>query len=60
MAGSFSDFKKRCYDNYNNRAMHHHVFDKKLLFEMFDFLSLKIIDFQETPNDLYIIGMKHF
>jgi len=59
-AGSFSDFEKRCYDNYNNRAMHHHVFDKKLLHQMFDFLSLKIVDFQESPNELFIIGMNQF
>jgi len=60
LAGSFSDFEKRCYDNYQNRAIHHHVFDKNLLFDIFNFLSIKIIDFQETPNDFFIIGMKQF
>jgi SAM-dependent methyltransferase len=60
LAGSFSDFEKRCYDNYQNRAMHHHVYDKELLYEMFIYLSIEIIDFQETPNDFFIIGMKKY
>ena len=60
LAGSFSVFEKRCFDNYQNRAMHHHVYNKELLYEMFSYLKIEIIDFQETPNDFFIIGMKKF
>lgn len=58
LAGSFANFKIRCLNNHKNRAMHHHVFDKFLLYQIFDYLDLNIVDFQETTNDIFIVGTK--
>ena len=55
---SFSNFKERCLNNFKNRAMHHHVFSKELLKEIFEYCNFRELDFEESTNDLFIIGVK--
>ena len=38
-AGTFEQFKKRSLDNYNNRCLHHYVYNQQLLKEICDFLE---------------------
>ena len=39
-AGSFLNFCERSLKNFDNRCLHHHVFNKLLILEMFQFLHL--------------------
>jgi predicted SAM-dependent methyltransferase len=41
-AGSFADFKIRSENNFENRCLHHHVFDTALLEAIFDWMNLRI------------------
>lgn len=53
------DFPSRCLDNINNRCLHHHIFDTKLLRETFTHLNLEILstDFS-PPYHQIILGIK--
>lgn len=42
-AGTKEQFRKRCLDNYSNRAMHQHVFDTFAALEMVDHAKFSII-----------------
>ena len=42
-AGSFDQFRNRSLRNYENRCLHHHVFDPKLVEEMCAHIDLRII-----------------
>ena len=57
-AGNFDNFKKRSLDNFNNRTLHHHVFDLKLMQEMFDFLEMNVILKNDTNKDFIILATK--
>lgn len=58
-AGDFESFKRRSKDNFNNRTLHHHVFDTNLLIQLFNYLNVKIItlDFVK-PFHIIIMGQK--
>lgn len=49
-----SELLKRTEDNFNNRCLHHHVFNTPLAVQMADFLNLKICDIQHF-NPFHII-----
>ena len=58
-AGSKENFKKRSLDNFNNRCLHHHVFDFKLLEDIFKFFNIQKINCKLIkPNHQIIIGKK--
>lgn len=58
-AGNFTSFKKRSLQNFENRCLHHHVFDLDLLIKVFGYLNLKILDARkEAPFHLVILGQK--
>jgi SAM-dependent methyltransferase len=38
-AGTFLEFTKRCLDNYNNRCMHHYVYNDDLLLEICNYFN---------------------
>lgn len=57
-AGSFDEFKKRSLDNFNNRTLHHHVFDINLMRNMFDFLGMKVVQENTTDKDLLMLAVK--
>ncbi|MDD4521708.1 MAG: methyltransferase domain-containing protein [Methanosarcina sp.] len=40
---SLLDLKARALKNYENRAIHHHVFDLNLLYEIFQYLDIELI-----------------
>jgi SAM-dependent methyltransferase len=55
-AGDHDNFKRRSLMNYENRCLHHHVFDSDLVRRMCDFIDVKIIYETFTKTDLiYLI-----
>ena len=57
---SFNHFKERCNNNFENRAMHHHVYDLDLLNNIFTFLKIETILKHSTVFNHYIVGRKLF
>lgn len=53
---SAQEFRRRAEDNYNNRCLHHHVFDEELLAMIYDFFDVEIIQKGILFNNYYIIG----
>lgn len=56
-AGDRTMFKTRSENNFQNRALHHHVFNIDLLKQIFNFLNLEIIATYED-YEYFIIGKK--
>lgn len=60
LAGSFKDFKNRSLKNFENRCLHHHVFDANLVNEICDHLSMSIIEQTVTKDDwIFLIKVNH-
>ncbi len=57
-AGSFADFEKRSKDNFQNRSLHHHVFDIPLLEKMINYAGMQIIISHSSPTDHFIAALK--
>jgi len=57
-AGTLEDFKDRGMKNFEYRALHHHVFDMKLLKEICDYLNVQVLLENTTINDFYILARK--
>ncbi len=57
-SGGKEKFLQRAEKNFENRCLHHHVFDRKCLEELFENFNLKILEFAETYSDYWIIGKK--
>lgn len=57
-AGDIENFKKRSLDNYNNRALHHHVYDLNIMTQMVEYLGFKCILKNETYWDYVILASK--
>jgi SAM-dependent methyltransferase len=56
---TFLELKERSMKNYENRCLHHHVFNMELIKEIFEYLNIKIIE-QEfiRPCNLITLGQK--
>jgi SAM-dependent methyltransferase len=57
-AGTYEQFRIRSLDNFNNRCLHHHVFDLEILRKIFEYFKLKIIYEEKIYSDYIIIGKK--
>lgn len=57
-AGSRTQFIERCYKNYENRCLHHHVFSFELLEQMADYVGLYVIKKVKIYNDFCVILKK--
>lgn len=58
-AGSFEDFKARALNNFRNRCLHHHVFDKKLIKKTLLHLRLEILALDsDPPSNLIAMARK--
>ncbi len=56
---SFEFFRKRSLENFENRCLHHHVFDTELVVKVFDHLNLKILSADiALPHHIMVIGQK--
>jgi len=58
-AGNYDSFKVRSLDNFNNRTLHHHVFNLNLIGAIFAFLQMDIIHEIETEKDLFVLAIKN-
>ena len=57
-AGSLEQFRERSLKNFENRALHHHVFDINLLKEIFSYFKLEVLLTYEN-NEHIILGKKN-
>ncbi len=57
-AGTFARFKSRSLKNYENRALHHHIFDLNLLKQVFEYLQVKTVLTDTLYTDYIITGRK--
>ncbi|MDP2364393.1 MAG: methyltransferase domain-containing protein, partial [Ignavibacteria bacterium] len=58
-AGSLSQFKERSFNNFENRCLHHHVFDTYLTVKLIDFIKLQILSIEAlSPYHIIIIARK--
>lgn len=55
-AGGFEAFKERSVNNFQNRCLHHHVFSKDCLMQMYDYMNLSVIKFADIFNAYIILG----
>ena len=57
-AGNLVQFRERSLRNFENRALHHHVFDGDLIAELLAEMSLRILDISNTRTDYYALARK--
>ncbi len=58
-AGSFEEFKLRSLDNFNNRTLHHHVFDIPLMTKMLAHFEFDTLQTSVTRSNFYALGRKN-
>jgi len=57
-AGTIEQFRERSLKNFENRCLHHHVFDLNVLSEIYNYFKLSIVTKFEIDTDYVIIGVK--
>ena len=58
-AGSFGEFKERTLNNFQNRAVHQHVFDVDLVIKMLNYAGIQICNIEVCrPHRIVVIGKK--
>lgn len=57
-AGDHDNFKKRSLKNYENRCLHHHVYNIELLTQIYNYFNIQILITQNTDRDFIILGKK--
>ncbi len=57
-AGDPEAFRQRSMDNVKNRTLHHHVFDRELIGQIFKHAELEMVVQQETRTDPIALGVK--
>ena len=57
-AGDLEHFRQRSLKNFENRTLHHHVFDVRLIGEMLDHVGFEIADMTTTKTDFFALATK--
>jgi SAM-dependent methyltransferase len=57
-AGTIEHFKNRSLDNFNNRTLHHHVFNIDLMKKMLTHIGFNVIETIETRTDFFALALK--
>jgi SAM-dependent methyltransferase len=57
-AGNLINFRNRSINNFQNRCLHHHVFDLDLIQNIFSFLNIELLLYDNTRTDFIIAGRK--
>ncbi|WP_197518371.1 bifunctional 2-polyprenyl-6-hydroxyphenol methylase/3-demethylubiquinol 3-O-methyltransferase UbiG [Mycobacterium sp. E3198] len=57
-AGDLENFRRRSLKNFENRTLHHHVFDVPLIETMLDHVGFEILDMTTTRTDFFALGRK--
>jgi hypothetical protein len=58
LIGSPKDFLKRGQENYQNRCLHQHVFDSKVMQQIFKHFNLELVKSINIFTDYVVIGRK--
>lgn len=58
-AGDLKRFRERSLENFQNRTLHHHVFDVQLIEEMLDHVGFGILDMTTTRTDFFALARKN-
>ncbi|MCV7379966.1 hypothetical protein BST11_21650 [Mycobacterium alsense] len=57
-AGDLEHFRQRSLKNFENRTLHHHVFDVQLIEKMLDYVGFEILDLSTTRTDFFALSKK--
>lgn len=57
-AGTFEQFKERSLKNIENRCLHHHVFEPRILQQIYEYFDLDVMANLSFESDYIIIGRK--
>jgi SAM-dependent methyltransferase len=57
-AGGRRQFRKRSLKNLQNRTLHHHVFDVRVIEQMLECVGLGIVDVTTTRTDFFALAVK--
>ncbi|MCV7442343.1 class I SAM-dependent methyltransferase [Mycobacterium paraense] len=57
-AGDLEHFRQRSLKNFENRTLHHHVFDVPLIERMLDHVGFEILDVTTTRTDFFALSRK--
>jgi SAM-dependent methyltransferase len=57
-AGNLEEFRLRSLDNFNNRTLHHHVFDIPLMTKILEYYELEVVKTSITKEDFIALGRK--
>lgn len=57
-AGNLENFRNRSLDNFNNRTLHHHVFDLELMSSLLRYVGFECLHQQETRTDFFCLATK--
>ncbi len=57
-AGDVESFRARSLDNFNNRTLHHHVFDQALLKRLCAYVGLEPLAQHSTATDLILLARR--
>jgi SAM-dependent methyltransferase len=55
-AGNYESFRTRSLENYRNRCLHHHVFDMKLIYALFEFLRIRPVKNDPVAPNYVALG----
>lgn len=58
-AGSYLNFVQRSLDNFNNRALHHHVFNEDLIKKLLNFSGYTVIKLDVEPYQYSVLAKKN-
>lgn len=57
-AGDLEEFRTRSLDNFNNRTLHHHVYDIPLIEKMLDHSGFEVVNTCMMKKDFFALGIK--
>ena len=57
-AGDLEHFRQRSLKNFENRTLHHHVFNVALIEQMLDHVGFEIVDITTTKTDFFALATK--
>lgn len=58
-AGDLEHFRERSLKNFQNRTLHHHVFDIQLITQMLDYVGFEILDMTTTRTVSFALARKN-
>lgn len=58
-SGTLEQFRARSLKNFENRCLHHHVFDAPLMEKMLDHVGFDLVDLTTTVSDFFALATKN-